>query len=117
MDRRRDPQKQVVLRSESSPTDSRHLSAKLTDDGGLEIYGHDWGDSVEAFFGRREYEWSWTIKPEHVPLLVEALGGAPGEPVLEVLARECTRPGDTRLSQILSRDKSVPSRWWSWHSD
>jgi hypothetical protein len=67
----------------------RALWARLTADGSLHIDGQDLGSGVEALWGagNTEYEWWWTVRPDHMPAAVAALGGNPGDDVLALLAR------------------------------
>ncbi|MEU5879880.1 hypothetical protein [Spirillospora sp. NPDC047279] len=93
---------------------TRHLSARLTDDGDLVIEGHDLGRGVESFGpGLREYEWVWTVRAEHVPKLAEVLEAGPGEAILAVLQRTCSGDDASRLSALLGRGKPVPAERWS----
>jgi len=55
--------------------ESRHVTAKLTEDGSLVISGHDVGPSVERIFGSDEYEYSHTIPATYIFAFSELLGG------------------------------------------
>lgn len=105
----------VTLRDVRGEGGWRHLSARLTDEGDLLIEGQDLGPGVEECFGPglTEYEWVHTVHAEHIPLLVAALGGEPGEPVLPLLARTCSGAEAIRLSRLLGPDGPVPATFWS----
>lgn len=55
------------------------IGASLSDSGELVIAGHH-------LRGRSEYEYSLTVAVGEVPVVVEALGGAPGSDVLTLLS-------------------------------
>lgn len=75
----------VTLQNEYREDGSRLcLDATLAADGALRISGHDLGPVAEFFDG--EYEWHYAVAADDVPALVVALGGRPGEDVLEMLA-------------------------------
>ena len=78
----------VVLREERSREGSRHLAASVTKAGDLNIKGHDLGPGVEKAFGEglTEYEWTITVRKDHVPNLIAALGGNKRDNVLTLLA-------------------------------
>ena len=105
----------VNLRSIRDADGSRYLDAHLNDAGDLVIDGQDLGPAVERAFGEglTEYEWRHTIRAANVPLLVAALGGAPGEDVLVLLARTCTDDDAARLARLLGTDEAVPAEFWS----
>jgi hypothetical protein len=60
---------------------SLFVSATRRRDGSLMIEGQDLGG--DFFSG--EYEYAITVRPDDVPRVVEALGGAPGEDPLALL--------------------------------
>jgi hypothetical protein len=76
----------VILRNERRGDDWRNLWAYLGPDGSLHIDGQDLGPGTEMVSGDGEYEWFRTIQAEHVPRLVEMLGGEAGTDVLDLLA-------------------------------
>ena len=98
---------EVTLRDEDGPGGTRHLSARIAQNGDLQIIGQDLGRSVEGFWGGREYEWSWTVRAEHLPALEAALGG----PVLAGLAARFSGPSAIQLDDFL--DAHVPISRWS----
>jgi len=71
---RADDLRSAVLRDERTPGDVRHLSVRYASNGDLRIEGQDVGQSVESFFGSREYEWSWTVARSKHPKFLKALG-------------------------------------------
>ena len=68
------PRTEVVLLDEWLDGESRHVTAKLTDDGNLVISGQDIGPSVERIFGSDEYEYSHTIPAAYIAAFFELLG-------------------------------------------
>ncbi len=92
---------------------SRHLSARLDDDGDLVVYGQDIGRAVEEFFGSPEYEYGWTVPAAVVPALVEALGGERSDDVLEVLVEVREREGSRfRLRDVID-EHGIDAACWS----
>ena len=65
---------EVVLLDEWLDGESRHVTAKLTEDGNLVILGQDIGPSVERIFGSDEYEYSYTIPAAYIAAFFELLG-------------------------------------------
>ena len=71
--------------------------------------GQDLGPSVQAFFGVNEYEWRWVVSAEHIPRLLEALGG---DDVLEAIADRFSgdRAGDVHA---FLTSHGVPFATWT----
>ena len=65
----------MVLVDEVRGADRRHVSARIDAQGRLVVEGQDLGPQVSGFWGDdiTEYEWSWTIAREDLPVLAEAL--------------------------------------------
>lgn len=93
--------RKVVLRSERSGQDSRHLWAYVDEGGRLHIDGQDLGPATSPVSSDGEYEWFETIAAADVPRVVELLGGRPGEDVLDVLERDFTGAGSYELEARL----------------
>ncbi|GAA3079775.1 hypothetical protein VR41_06430 [Streptomyces sp. NRRL B-1568] len=55
-----------------------YVDARFGRDGGLVIEGQD--------LSLGEYEYMLSVKQDEIPIVVAALGGAPGDDVLELLA-------------------------------
>jgi hypothetical protein len=101
----------VVLRNTRDPEEgSRHLQASMTAVGDLVIEGQDLGDSVERALGVREYEWIWTVRAPHVPVLASALGG-PGD-VLSALEERFRGENAAGLKSFLD-SQGIPHEVWS----
>lgn len=102
----------VELRHEVDRTDTRILRAR-THDGGLRIEGHDIGEGVEAVFGKglTEYEWVVDVAEADLPRLVEALGGRPGEHIINVIRR--TYVDDPDHAETVIRDHDIPRKLWN----
>jgi hypothetical protein len=96
-----DPGRKVTLREERSGPDERHLWAYLDPDGALHIDGQDLGPATALVSADDEYEWDETIRPEHLPRLVELLGGEPGSDVLGLLAERYSGAGSYDLERLL----------------
>ena len=101
---------QVVLRDIRHGGDSRWLAASLTDDGDLLVEGCDRAAAVEALFGSREYEWSWTIRSDDLVRLRDALGC--GEDVLEGLQASFSDDAAAGLKAFLE-DYAIAHEVWS----
>ena len=104
--------KPVVLRDEKTATDRRWLAARVREDGALIIEGQDLGDGVEAVFGDgiREYEWVTEVSAEDVPKLIAALGGSPGDDILDVIRSTCVAE-PILLERTLPAAGITPRRW------
>ncbi len=92
--------RRVVLRSERTRDDTRHLEAYLDTDGALHIDGQDLGPGTAPFSDDGEYEWFRTIPAAEVPRLVELLGGDEGEALREA-GLEFLRAEDVRNPDAL----------------
>lgn len=106
----------VTLRAERHGQDSRYLTAEIQEDGSLVIRGQDLGPGASFMSGDdEEYEWAYTFAPEVIPSLVAALGGTPGQPVLELLEQRYTGAGSYELEHIIrSTEDTIPRNFWNW---
>jgi hypothetical protein len=102
----------VVLRHTEGPDGVRHLEARRQPDGSVVIEGQDLGRGVESVFGSTEYEWARTIPAASLPEAIHALGGAPGDELLELLARWTDANGGLDPSVALDQ-AGVPMERWS----
>jgi hypothetical protein len=103
----------VVLRDLRDAQGTRFLEARRREDGGIVIEGQDRGRGVEVFGpGLSEYEWEWTIAPDALPSILEALGGKEGDDPLPLLAAWCAGHGGVDPGSHL-RDAGVPIGFWS----
>lgn len=85
-----------------------YVEASATDDGGFVIEGQDLGRP-----GMVEYEYSLRVAAAGVPRVVEALGGQPGDDVLELLERngeELVRRGESTWLKSLGLEPELWSR-------
>lgn len=99
--------RQVVLRDERSGADSRNLWAWVDRAGALHIDGQDLGPATASVSDDGEYEWFSAIAAADVPRVVELLGGAPGDQILDVLERGWTGRQSYSLETLL-RDSEIP---------
>jgi len=105
--------REVVLVSARDADGSMHRSVALTEAGDLVLTGHDLGPGVERAFGDGldEYEFVRTVRAEHVPAVLAALGAADPEQLLgEIAARFTSRSPDL---ERFWRDHHIPSEFWS----
>jgi len=102
-----DPSRKVMLREERSGRDSRNLWAYLDPDDALHLDGQDLGPATAPVSVDGEHEWFQTIRPAHLPRLVELLGGEPGTDLLALLAERYTGAGSYELERIL-RESGIP---------
>ena len=86
----------------------------LDDDGDLRVEGQDLGRTVEEIWGDglREYEFIRTVRKEHVPLLIDALGGQPGDDVLDLIEQRFAGQGTNELEKLI-QEHDVPNEFWS----
>ncbi|XRQ03876.1 hypothetical protein ACN3XK_45880 [Actinomadura welshii] len=82
------PPRTVVLRSHSDENGTRHLQAVRNATGDITLEGHDLGRGVSDFYGSgiTEYEWAHRIAAADVARLLTAMGGRPGDDILDLLA-------------------------------
>ena len=106
--------KKTVLRDERDGGRLRFLSAEIQQNGDLIFEGQDLGPDVEAFFGSSEYEWQWTIKAEHMPILQKALGD--GGDIINMLE---TRFSNEKSAGVLSflEEHNIPFESWHRYGD
>jgi len=102
----------VTLRDLQDEEGSRHLCARLQNDGTLRIEGHDLGPGVARFFGAgmTEYEWVWLIKPPDVQTLSLAL--ADENDILTTLKKRFSGDAAASLQTFLDENE-VPYEAWS----
>ncbi|BDZ74767.1 hypothetical protein GCM10025856_24860 [Methylophaga marina] len=106
--------KKTVLRDERDRRGLRFLSAEIQQNGDLVFEGQDLGPAVEEFFGSSEYEWRWTIKAEHMPILQKALG-VDGD-IINLLE---TRFSNEKSAGVLSflEEHNIPYESWHRYGD
>lgn len=90
-----------------------NLDARLETDGALSIMGQDLGPVTQMMSDDGEYEWGYSFKPEDVPVLFTALGGLPGEDIIDVLERRFSGENAYRLGRALDAS-GVPHGFWSY---
>jgi hypothetical protein len=103
----------VTLRDERVGADTRWLGAYLDATGALHVDGHDLGPGTAPVSGDGEYEWFEVIRAVDLPRLVAALGGDPGDDVLDLLARDWTGPRSYDFERRL-RESGVPVKIFTW---
>ena len=106
--------KKTVLRDERDRRGLRFLTAELQHNGDLVFEGQDLGPVVEEFFGSSEYEWRWTIKAEHMPILQKSLGD--GGDIINMLE---TRFSNEKSAGVLSflEEHNIPFESWHRYGD
>ena len=85
--------RRVVLRDEHDGADHRHLEACPRSGGALVIEGQDPGPGTAPVSRDGEYEWTRTIRPEHLPMVPGGPGRVGCADVVEVLAARFTGAG------------------------
>ena len=104
---------EVVLLDEWLDGESRHVTAKLTEEGNLVVSGQDIGPSVERIFGSDEYEYAHTIPADHIATFFELLGASQVTDILGAIDHF----GGRRYSEIsdaLEVAKAImPIGFWS----
>lgn len=107
--------RRVVLEDWHTDRGTQYQAAQVESDGTVRVTGHDQGPGVSTAFGSdiTSYEWVYVVAPDRVAALVAALGGAPGDDVLDLLAAHTAAGG--RLDPIL-RSPDVAAHFDSWPS-
>lgn len=109
------PRTEVVLLDEWLDGESRHVTAKLTEDGNLVISGQDIGPSVERIFGSDEYEYSHTIPAAYIAAFFELLGARQVTDVLGAIDH-FGRGRYLEIVDALEKAKKImPIQFWSRH--
>lgn len=90
-----------------------NLDALLDTEGALHITGQDLGPVTRLRSDDGEYEWGYRVKPEDVPVLFTALGGLPGEDIIDVLERVWSGGNVGGLESVI-RASGVPYGFWSY---
>lgn len=83
------------------------VDARLAASGNLVFDGQDLGGPYA------EYEWGWTFTPSSFPLIRFALGGEPGEDVLDLVQEAFADKGFRDPGAWLHKEKGVPAEFWS----
>ena len=121
-----------------------HIDATMTDDGDLQVGGHDIGEAPKQWFGHDDYEYIVTVRRPHKERLFLALKAtyfsddATAEARLQDLARQqhipydrITQDDDYRLLALIAatfgddasavsrfrdfvRENDIPHEWFSW---
>ena len=107
------PRTEVVLLNEWLDGESRHVTAKLTDDGNLVISGQDIGPSVERIFGSDEYEYSHTIPAPYIAAFFELLGARQVTDILGAIDHFGRRRYSEIVSALEEAKKVMPIQFWS----
>ena len=107
------PRTKVVLLTEWLDGESRHVNAKLTDDGNLVILGQDIGPSVERIFGSDEYEYSHTIPAAYIDAFFELLGARQVTDILGAIDHFGRRRYSEILDALEDAKKVMPIQFWS----
>ncbi|MDJ0834882.1 MAG: hypothetical protein QNK37_00115 [Acidobacteriota bacterium] len=100
----------VILREIREERDSRFLDATLHDDR-LEIMGLDRGDSVERYFGEREYEWRWSVEAEGLAKLQEVLDVDDPDQLLPALKARFSGEAAAGLQTFLDTNQVSYKAW------
>ncbi len=96
------PVRSVTLQHEKRDDGSRlHLDALIGSDGVLHIDGHDLGPVTKLMSPDGEYEYFYTIPAKDVPALVIALGGQPGDDVMDLLEQNWSGDNSYRLGAAI----------------
>ncbi len=105
--------RRVSLVSEREGPDSRFVDAYFDEDGNLKIDGQDLGPGTAPMSSDGEYEWIVTVPADWLARAVVILGGAEGEQILDVLARDYRGPGAYGIRRKLV-DAGVPVELFTW---
>jgi len=109
------PRTEVVLLDEWLDGESRHVTAKLTEDGYLLISGQEIGQSVKRIFGSDEYEYSHTIPAAYIAAFFELLGARQVTDILGAIDH-FGRGRYLEIVDALEKAKeTMPIGFWSRH--
>ena len=109
------PRTEVVLLDEWLDGESRHVTAKLNEDGNLVISGQDIGPSVERIFGSDEYEYSHTIPAAYIAAFFELLGAKQVTDILGAIDHFGRRRYLEIVDALEEAKKTMPIGFWSRH--
>ena len=109
------PRTEVVLLDEWLDGESRHVTAKLNEDGDLVISGQDIGPSVERIFGSDEYEYSHTIPAAYIAAFFELLGAKQVTDILGAIDHFGRRRYLEIVDALEEAKKTMPIGFWSRH--
>ncbi len=107
------PRTEVVLLDESLDGEYRRVTAKLTDDGNLVIFGQDIGASVERLFGSDEYEYSHTIPACCIAAFFELLGARQVTDILGAIDHFGRGRYSETIKALEEAKKTMPIEFWS----
>ena len=113
------PERMITLRSTNDQDGSRHLCAKLKENGDLIIEGQDLLESeMSKFFGSEitEYEWSWIIYKANISKFVKALGGGQEDDILDLLAKRFSGDAAADLQDFLD-EHHIPNEFLCRYGD
>jgi hypothetical protein len=94
-----------------SRPDGLDVSAWLLADGSLHLYGQDAHPGGGSARSDHDYEYSFTVRPPDLPLLLRALGAAPEADVLASVAGSGLRMLEPGLGRWLWRAGIEPLFW------
>jgi hypothetical protein len=95
-----------------SAATTQSVIVTLIDSGDLIWSGQDLGPDIETLQpGAMEYEWSRTVRAPYVPGLLTALGGAPGDDVVALVA---ARFKTDRELELFATALGIPTEFDSW---
>ena len=107
------PRTEVVLLDEWLDGESRHVTAKLSEDGNLVISGQDIGPSVERIFGSDEYEYSHTIPAAYIAAFFELLGARQVTDILGAIDHFGRGRYQEIVNALDTAKETMPIEFWS----
>jgi hypothetical protein len=95
------------------PSGNCHLRAVMHPSGELSLEGQDLGSDLPfgGIPGVTEYEYTFTLDPGQVALLVGILGGGPDDDVLDLVVAGFPQGGLTRFSTFFEEHGIKPGFW------
>ena len=82
-----------------------HIDAAVTDDGDLQVAGHDIGEAPEKWFGHDDYEYIVTIRKQNKDRLFLALKAVGDDSSAESQFRDFVQ------------EKNIPNKWFKKDKD
>jgi len=94
------------MRDERSPGASRSLTARIDENGALELSGQDFGEGTEFVSADGEYEWFVRFPHAMLPDLLHVLGAPADANILDVIQSRYRGAGAEVFDQLV-RDSDL----------
>jgi hypothetical protein len=93
----------------------RYVWLRLTKEGSLVLEGQDLGGAANSYWGTREYEWAWSLRPEQLGSFLISLGIEPSDQaVLESIGSALNGLDRSELQKVF---EEAGATFWSSSGD